>query len=344
MVITKTKRAALGAGTSVLALLLAGCASGGNASSKPGSSSEPAADPTAVSFRLDFSWGSEHLGYIMAEELGFYEEAGLDVEISEGQGSAIGATLLASGEADIGVIAAGEILAGVARGLPIQAVASVLRSSPESIIYNVDEVQVSRPKDLEGHSIGVDIATSNGKMWLAAAAADGVDLGKVNQVNAGKGVVQALLNGDAEAIMGYSFNQGLQARSGGADVEFLSVADMGIDVPNHAIAVNKSWGSANSDAVQAFIEATAQGWEAVSSDKEAALDVLMEQQPKLDREMMAQKLDIFLELMGPIGEFGTFDIAKWQTLNDVYEEQDLLEKSIDVESDVLNTDFVEVNG
>jgi len=329
----------LAVGVSALALLLAGCSSGGSGDG----GSEGSGDVTPVDFRLDFTWGSEHLGYIMADELGYYEDAGLDVSISEGQGSAIGATLLASGEADIAVIAAGEILAGASKGLPIQAVGSVLRSSPEAIIYDTDKVQVSSPKDLEGHSIGVDTATSNGKMWLAAAAADGVDLDQVNQVNAGKAVVQALLSGDVESIMGYSFNQGLQARAGGANVEFLSVADMGIDIPNHAIAVNKAWAAKNTDAVGAFIEATKQGWQAVADDKEAALDVLMEQQPELDRDMMSQKLDIFLELVGPMDEFGTFDLAKWETLNQVYDEQGLLENSVDVESDVLDTSFVDVN-
>jgi len=219
----------------------------------------------------------------------------------------------------------------------------VLRSSPEAIIYDTDKVQVDSPKDLEGHSIRVDTATSNGKMWLAAAAADGVDLDKVNQVNAGKAVVQALLSGDVESIMGYSFNQGLQARDGGANVEFLSVADMGIDIPNHTIAVNKAWAAKHQDAVQGFIDATKKGWQAVADDKEAALDVLMEQQPQLDRDMMAQKLDLFLELVGPMDEFGTFDLGKWETLNKVYDEQGLLENSVDVEKDVLDTSYVEVN-
>ncbi|HCE5431460.1 TPA: ABC transporter substrate-binding protein [Legionella pneumophila] len=330
-------------GASALALFLGGCASGSAAPGGSGESNRPDAAPTPIALRLDFTWGSEHLGYIMAEEFGYYDEAGLDVEISEGQGSAIGATLLASGEADIGVIAAGEILAGASRGLPIQAVASVLRNSPESIIYDADKVDVGSPKDLEGHSLGVDVATSNGKMWLAAAAADDVDLSKVNQVNAGKAVVQALLSGDVESIMGYSFNQGLQARSGGANVEFLSVADMGIDIPNHTIAVNTAWASSNEAAVQAFVDATRRGWEAVAADQEKALDVLMSQQPQLDRDMMSQKLEIFLELAGPMNEFGTLDIDKWETLNSVYEEQGLLEKTMDVEADVLNTNFVEVN-
>jgi NitT/TauT family transport system substrate-binding protein len=332
---TRSKRMKWAVVAGALGLLLTGCSPAAPAAA-------PAAEPTKVAFRLDFSWGSEHLGYILAKELGYYKEAGLDVEISEGQGSAVGATLLASGKANIGVIAAGEILAGASRGLPIQAVSSVLRSSPESIIYNVDKVKVSSSKDLEGHSIGVDVATSNGKMWFAAAAAHGVQLDKVNQVNAGKAVVQALLNGDVESIMGYSFNQGLQARAGGANVEFLSVADMGIDIPNHTIAVNKVWASSHREAVRAFIDATRRGWETVASDKKKALDVLMSQQPKLDRGMASQKLDIFLELVGPMNEFGTLDIKKWDTLNGVYDKQGLLEKSVDLK-DVLDTTYVKVN-
>lgn len=340
--------------TGAMALLLAGCgasepATPSGSDHAPGASAAettPAETPkeaTKVNFRLDFTWGSEHLGYILAQEKGFYKEAGLDVTMAEGQGSAIGATLLASGEADMGVIAGGEILAGISRGLPIQAVASVLRSSPASIIYNTDKVQVKNPKDLEGHSIAVDIATSNGKMWLAAAAKDGVDLSKVKQVNAGKAVVQALLSGDVVSIMGYDFNQGLQARAGGANVEFLSVAEMGIDVPDHAIAVNKAWSTSNGDAVKAFIEATKKGWKAVTEDKEAALDILLRDHPQLNRDMMSQKLDIFLDLVGPVDEFGTFDLAKWELLGKVYFEQGLLEKEVKIEGEALNTDYVEVN-
>jgi hypothetical protein len=71
--------------------------------------------------------------------------------------------------------------------------------------------------------------------------------------------------------------------------------------------------------------------------------VLMAQQPQLDRNAMAEKLDIFLELVGPMDEFGTFDLKKWETLNSVYDEQGLLEKTVDLEKDVLDTSYVEVN-
>jgi len=326
----------------IAAIALAGCSAQAPADTDP-SGTPTATKPatmTDINFRLDFTTGSEHLGYLMAQELGYYKDAGLNVEISEGQGSAIGATLLASGKNDIGIIAAGEVLAGVSRGLPIHAVATVLRSSPEAIIYNTAKVKVDKVKDLEGHSIGVDKATSNGKIWLAIAAANDVDLNKVNQVNAGKAVVQALLNGDVDSIMGYSFNQGLQARAGGVDAQFLSVKELGMDIPNHTIAVNDSWAADHKEAISAFLDATKKGWQAVIDDKEKALDVLIRDYPKLDRTMMAEKLDIFLDLMGPIDEFGTYDAANWKTLNDVYSAQGLLEKDVTVEGQVYDTSFV----
>src|SRR5690349_16968632 len=75
------------------ALLLAAC-SGSPAAQEGDDSSAAPADLTAVTLTLNFLAGGPNSGFMVAKEKGYFEEAGLDVTIQEGQGSGSTASLV----------------------------------------------------------------------------------------------------------------------------------------------------------------------------------------------------------------------------------------------------------
>ena len=74
-----------------------------------------------VSMRFQWKVGSEHAGFIVAKEKGFYQQEGLDVTLKEGMG--LGSTgvlkLIGAKEETFGLVALNTSLKGVVNGVPV---------------------------------------------------------------------------------------------------------------------------------------------------------------------------------------------------------------------------------
>src|SRR5690625_4366759 len=126
--------------------LLVGC---GTASSI----SDDAPDLTSVSFALDWAPNTNHVGVYVADELGYYEEADVDVEILP-YGSAPVSQLVSAGEADFGI--GGQSCVQMARtsGLDINYVHIVTQTATGRDVVWGDRDDLQRPRDLDGLTFG----------------------------------------------------------------------------------------------------------------------------------------------------------------------------------------------
>ena len=116
-----------------------------------------------VTFVLDWTPNTNHTGLYVAQKLGYFEEAGLEVEIQQPpeDGAVV---LVASGKADFGVSFQDSMAAALSGddALPITAVASVIQHNTSGIISLAGN-GMDVPKGMEGHTY----ATWNGAIELA---------------------------------------------------------------------------------------------------------------------------------------------------------------------------------
>lgn len=281
-----------------------------------------------VSLRLDWSWGAQHAGYVVAQELGYYKEAGLDVEIDEGQGSSTTGQLVASGRADFGVVAAGQVLVANSTGLPLRAFATIAQKSPTTILYNKKLVQPASLDDLEGHSISVTTTSTTYNEFQAVASSNDLDLSKIKVVSAGTAATQAFVSGEVDTHLGLSYLDGPQAELAGVDVGYLPLSDFGLDVPFTALVTNEDFLNGNADEVAAFAKATERGWEYVQQHPDKALEIFNDAEPQTDKELNAKILPLFVELLG--NNVGSYDESHWGALEKLYEDAGLLKESVDL--------------
>lgn len=303
--------------TLVTGILATGC---GDDDEKAGPSESPTTkEPTKVSLLLDWTVGAEHTGYIVADKLGYYEEAGLEIEIVEGQGSATTVKVVGSGNNEFGVVSAGEVMLGVTNGVPVKAIATIVQSSPTAVVYNTDKLTVNDLTDLYGHKFGVVTQSSAYKEWQSVASVAGIDVSKIEEVDVGQSLVPAILNGDVDAMMGWTFNQAIQARLQGCACEWKLFTEFGQpDIPNSTVVVNNDFAEKSPEAVQAFVDATMKGWRYAADNPEEALKLVYEEYSEIDKAYNDEKLPAVLELMGGKDDFGKFDAEKWEALKKFY--------------------------
>src|SRR5690625_4070228 len=122
--------------------LLVGC---GTASSI----SDDAPDLTSVSFALDWAPNTNHVGVYVADELGYYEEAGVDVEILP-YGSAPVSQLVSAGEADFGIGGQSGVQMARTSGLDIKSVYLITQTDSGRHVVLGDFLVQQWSRDLDG--------------------------------------------------------------------------------------------------------------------------------------------------------------------------------------------------
>ncbi len=152
------KRWAAGALALAMTLSLAACGQKGMDSQSASQSGSQQEEKEKITFVLDWTPNTNHTGLYVAIANGYFDEAGLDVEVVQPpeDGAEV---LVASGKAQFGVSFQDYIAPGLVgeEPLPITAVAAIIQHNTSGIISRAGE-GMDTPKGLEGHKY----ATWNG--------------------------------------------------------------------------------------------------------------------------------------------------------------------------------------
>ncbi|MEM8662740.1 MAG: ABC transporter substrate-binding protein, partial [Pseudomonadota bacterium] len=84
---------------------------------------------------LNWTADTAHLGYALAMKNGYYEDAGLDVNLMEGRGSGVAAQMVATGQVEVAQADAAAALNLAQQGAPIKVVATIWKAGQFGIQY-----------------------------------------------------------------------------------------------------------------------------------------------------------------------------------------------------------------
>jgi NitT/TauT family transport system substrate-binding protein len=295
-----------------------------------------------LNFTLDWTIYGTHAPFYLALEKGFYAEEGIDVSISEGQGSATVTQIIAGGKTPIGYIDYATMAQGVVQGVPVKAVFGVTQTSPMAIISNAGN-PIKTPKEMEGKVIAMAPAESTAQIFPALVAAAGVDAKKISIVNPAVGAKIALfLQNRADAITGYSQLQTIQLEDQGAKVYHFKYADFGVNTLSNGVAVNNDFLAKNGDLVKRFLRATAKAWALAQKDPGAAVEAIFKARPEFrdKRNMLLRQLELTFPLLStsntkgkPLGWMAKKD---WEDTQEILSKYANLKKTIPVEQYFTN--------
>src|SRR5258707_6887094 len=166
--------------------------------------------PDKFSFRLNWTLYGEHAPFFVARDKGFYKDEGLDVEILEGSGSTTVAQLVANATNPVAYVDAATMMRGVGAGMPIKAVAVTLQQSPMAFIYRADAARPTSIEDIKGSRIAISAGDASLAIFTAFMGKLGMKVDDVNLITVAnpQSKEQAVLNKQADALLGYFMDQG----------------------------------------------------------------------------------------------------------------------------------------
>src|SRR4029450_7723377 len=75
--------------------------------------------------KMTFNWVADtgYIPFLYADELGYYKDAGIEMEFEQGRGPMVTSQLIAQGKADVGYADSGAAISVAAKGGPIKIIA-----------------------------------------------------------------------------------------------------------------------------------------------------------------------------------------------------------------------------
>ena len=268
-----------------------------------------------ITFVLDWTPNTNHTGLYVAQELGYFEEAGLEVEIVQPpeDGAEV---LVASGKAQFGVSFQDSMAPAFAgdNPLPITAVASVIQHNTSGIISRAGE-GMDKPKGMEGHTY----STWNGSIELATlravVEADGGDFDKIELIPSKvTDEVSALKTKSTDSIWIFYAWAGVKTELESLDTDYFAFADIDpvFDYYTPVIISGNQFLEEKPDTAKAFLSALSKGYQYAIENPEAAADILCKAAPELDKELVvASQKYLAKEYQADAQYWGQIDPERW---------------------------------
>ncbi len=196
-----------------------------------------------------YSASAAQIDVFLAEELGYFDELCLDVEINAS--GANGQQLVASGQAQFTALgSASDVMLAAANSSNLTAVATYGDVSPFSIFANE---KITDLKDLEGGTLGYFINLTPVASAMLDAA--GVDVSQVDLVKMTNYDPTVVTRGQVDAIVGYASNQPEKLRSLGLPFTEFLPEDFGLGGTYNVMEANAEFLADHRDVAADFMRA-----------------------------------------------------------------------------------------
>ena len=277
-----------------------------------------------ITFVLDWTPNTNHTGLYVAQNQGYFEEEGLEVEIVQPPEDGADA-LVASGKAQFGVSFQDSMAPGVAgeNALPTTAVAALVQHNTSGIISRKGE-GMDTPKGMEGKKYATWDAPVEKAMVKNVVEQDGGDFSKVEMIpSTVTDEVSALKSKSVDSIWVFYAWAGVATEVAGLETDYFAFKYMNpvFDYYTPVVIANNSFLEEKPETAKAFLKALKKGYEFAIEKPEEAAQILCEASPELDEKLvLASQEYLKNEYKAEVEQWGYIDPARWnafyQWLND----------------------------
>ncbi|MEZ5260924.1 MAG: ABC transporter substrate-binding protein [Acidimicrobiales bacterium] len=299
-----------------------------------------------VTLMLDWTPNTNHSGFYLARTEGYYRDAGLDVTIIEPSADG-GLPQLAAGNAEFAVSVAEQLLPARQQGADVVSVGAILAHNTSSLVIPADR-GVTTAKDLEGKTYGGFGGELEKALLDTLVSCDGGDPSKVEFVEVGNvDYSQGFRQGDYDAVWVFDGWDVIRLR----DILGLEVttipfyASLGSascipDWYTPLVATSQQLIDEDPALVEAFMAATAKGFEDARTDPDGAAAALLAAAPELDADLVERSAAYLADHYGDPGQpWGVQDPQVWTRFADFLKEHDLLDAEVDP-AEAFTNDFL----
>lgn len=267
-----------------------------------------------VNLQLKWKHQFQFAGYYAAIDKGFYQQAGLDVNLVEAPETGEPALEVIEGRADFGVTGP-DILLQRAKGHPVVALAVIFQHSPMVLLAR-KESNINSVHDLAGKRVMVEPAATELEAYLQAERMPDSKFTRLAHTHS----PDDFISGKVDAISAYSSDEPFLIGQAGCEYITLNPRSAGVDFYGDLLFTTQKQIDENPDTVNAFISASKKGWEYALQHQEEIVDLILRKysQRHSREHLLFEGLETQRLVFADIVEIGYMNPGRWSFIADTY--------------------------
>jgi ABC-type nitrate/sulfonate/bicarbonate transport system substrate-binding protein len=241
---------------------------------------------TKATLSLDWVPNTNHTGFYVALDKGWYKEQGIDLEIQIPSDPAAALKQVALGHTEFGVSFQDEVTIARSESIPVVSLAAIIQHNT-SAFASLKDSGITRPKDFEGKTYAAYGQPLEAAIIRGLMECDGAVFEKLEFVDVGFDTFPALLGGRVDLAWIFLAWDGVQAQIKGYELNTIPL--YGSCVPDYytpVVIAGETTVRDKSDLVRRFVAATAKGYEYAIAHPAEAADILLKHSPESDPELV----------------------------------------------------------
>ena len=233
--------------------------------------------------------GGSSAALVAADEKGWFEEGGVNIDIVRGFGSADVVTKVAAGTYEAGTGYAPELVRAIANNPDLDAIVAVFAYDGDpNALTGIKKEGLETPADLHGTTVSAVPGSTTQSLFPLYAEAVGIDPSTVTFTNVSRELVPIMVQqGDADLATGFISTSLSNFARLGYEADDLVMFRYLDDLPiyGNALILRKSWAEANPEAAKGLVDAYIRGLLWTRENPEEATEILVNVEPLLDYDI-----------------------------------------------------------
>lgn len=272
--------------------------------------SQAQADDLPIKLTLDWKIQGIHSWFYMARDKGYFAEEGLDVQIDQGEGSAVTVTRIMSGAYDAGFGDMNAIIQNASSrpdDAPVM-VYQIYNQPPFAVLVKKDG-PVSDLKQLAGLKVGSPAGSAAGRLFPALTSKAGIDPTSVEIVNVAPNLQeQMLIRGNVDASLVFNVTSYLNLVGLGLDPDkdftWYNYGDSGVDIYSNGLMVSRKLMSEHPEAVRGLVKAVNRAMVEIIHTPALGAATVKAVEPLVDETLERRRIEFAIKNLIVSGETG----------------------------------------
>ncbi len=317
--------------------LLAGCVSDSNneKSNEISENNDVTKETYKITVALDWTPNTNHTGLFVAKDKGYYQEQNIEAEILQMSNVE---QLVATGQCEFGISYQEGVTFARLNDIPVVSIAAIIQNNTSGF-GSLKSKGIETPADFEGKRYGgwgtdVEEATVKAVMDIYDA-----DFSQVEIVTIGDADFFASSEKNIDfAWIFYGWDV-IAAEVRGIELNYIDLKEIDPDLNYYTpvLITSEDLINNNPELVKDFMEATIKGYEFAIENPEEAANILLDNAPELDEELvLASQVWLSNEYQADAEMWGLQKKEVWENYTKWLYERDLIDEMLNVDEAFTN--------